>query len=238
MFLNWEHDMAEKNRYPQIPSTVWWGLWHALNRTPNAKFDAEFLGTTLDVQPVAAKAYVSELQNTGLLNDECTSTEIAKKWRLNETYSEAVDELLKKNYPQSLLDIVKGSNEVRQTAFNWFKRQGLGEGAAKNKSATFILIGSPIPGDYPQASSSRSAKSAATPTNKRTATRNSNTTKEAIDLAKQNSENQQAVDRSSQERVFGAMPLNINVQIHISAEAGSDQIESIFSAMKRYLYDK
>jgi hypothetical protein len=33
------------------------------------------------------------------------------------------------------------------------------------------------------------------------------------------------------------MPLNINVQIHISAEATGAQIESIFSAMRRYLYD-
>ena len=32
------------------------------------------------------------------------------------------------------------------------------------------------------------------------------------------------------------MPLNINVQIHISAEATGEQIESIFTAMRRYLY--
>jgi hypothetical protein len=34
-----------------------------------------------------------------------------------------------------------------------------------------------------------------------------------------------------------AFPLNVNVQIHISADAGTEQIESIFQAMRRYLYD-
>jgi hypothetical protein len=33
------------------------------------------------------------------------------------------------------------------------------------------------------------------------------------------------------------IPLNVNVQIHISADASGEQIESIFSAMRRYLYD-
>jgi|SRR3954452_4152889 hypothetical protein len=33
------------------------------------------------------------------------------------------------------------------------------------------------------------------------------------------------------------MPLNINVQIHISADASGEQIQTIFSSMRRYLYD-
>jgi peptide/nickel transport system substrate-binding protein len=33
------------------------------------------------------------------------------------------------------------------------------------------------------------------------------------------------------------VPLNINVQIHISADAGSEQIEAIFNAMRRYLHE-
>jgi hypothetical protein len=31
------------------------------------------------------------------------------------------------------------------------------------------------------------------------------------------------------------MPLNVNVQIHISADASSEQIEAIFANMKKYL---
>ena len=36
--------MADKTRYPQIPSTVWWGVRSILQRTPNATLDERLLG--------------------------------------------------------------------------------------------------------------------------------------------------------------------------------------------------
>ena len=74
--------MAEKNRYPQIPSTVWWGVRSIIQRTPNATIDERLLGVQLGVQEVAAKAYIGELRSVGILTDEYKVTPLAHKWRI------------------------------------------------------------------------------------------------------------------------------------------------------------
>ena len=88
-------EMADKVRYPQIPSTVWWGVHAILNKTPNATLDEKFLSIQLGVQPAAAKAYIAELVSVGILTEEFKATPLAMKWRLEGTYSAAVDELIK-----------------------------------------------------------------------------------------------------------------------------------------------
>ena len=106
-------------------------------------------------------------------------------------------------------------------------RDGLGSGTAGNKAATYLLISSNLPGESP-------SRGNAVP--QRTGT----------------GEGQQPAKRGAQKggrslagvkedmtpsHQSGPMPLNINVQIYISADATGEQIEFIFAAMRRYLYD-
>jgi hypothetical protein len=94
--------MADKNRYPQIPSTVWWGLRSILNRTPNATIDERLLGVQLRVQEAAARAYISELRSVGILTEEGKATQLAQRWRLDESYAGAVTDLIKASYPEGV----------------------------------------------------------------------------------------------------------------------------------------
>ncbi len=57
--------MAEKIRFPQIPSTVWWGVRSILQKTPNVTVDERLLSVQLGVQEAAARAYVNELRSVG-----------------------------------------------------------------------------------------------------------------------------------------------------------------------------
>jgi hypothetical protein len=213
--------MAEKVRYPQIPSTVWWGVRAILTKTPNTTLDERALAIELHVQESAAKQYVAELLSVGIINDDKKATPLALKWRLNEHYSSAAEELAASIYPQSLRDIAPPSEGNRQKAVSWFMQEGLGQGAATNKAATYFLIGSPLPNESPV----RSVEKSKAPT------KNASKREQVkVPLARAHMENPRA-------RQGSEIPLNVNVQIHISADATSDQIESIFSAMKRYLYD-
>lgn len=215
--------MADTSSYPQIPRPVWWGVRSVLQRSPGTTIDERLLGTQLNVQDVAARQYVAELKRVGILNDEGRATELAQQWRLDESYSEAVNSLLSNIYPQSLLQVAPPEDGDRAKAASWFQRGGLGEGTAKNKAATYLLIGSPNPDDVASRPSSTKPK----------ADKAASATK-AVGRTKQASPVEQA-PRVQHPR-SDAMPLNINVQIHISADATGDQIESIFSAMRRYLY--
>src|SRR6266478_6446475 len=115
--------MAEKNRYPQIPSTVWWGVRSILQRTPNATVDERFLSVQLGVQEAAARQYIAELKSVGILTDEGKATALAQKWRLDDTYAEAVGELLTSVYPEGLLQVAPPADADRQRIVSWFLRE-------------------------------------------------------------------------------------------------------------------
>jgi hypothetical protein len=214
--------MADKNSFPQIPSTVWWGMRAILQRTPNATIDDRYLGTHLDVQDAAARQYITELKRVGLLSDEGRATPVANKWRHDETYWEAVLEILQASYPDGLLQVAPPGEADRQKVVSWFAREGLGTGTANNKAATYLLIGSRAPNEPP---------SRTQPSEKKPGTVRSTSSKPP----RQKSDDSKT-DRLADGRI-DPIPLNVNVQIHISADASTDQIESIFAAMRRYLYE-
>lgn len=229
--------MAEKNRYPQIPSTVWWGVRSILNRTPNATLDERLLGVQLGVQEAAAKAYLNELRSVGIVTDEGKATPLAQRWRLDESYADAVGDLIKATYPEGLVHIAPPGDAERQKVVSWFQREGLGQGSAGNKAATYLLLSSPTPNEAPKATAKTGQADSATrarPARRQESNGNRPTSAgESQTSAHGGGERQNAPATRGPE----SFPLNVNVQIHISADAGTEQIESIFQAMRRYLYD-
>lgn len=216
--------MAEQNYFPQIPSTVWWGIRALLDKSPKTTFSEDVLGTELGVQPAAARQYISELRRVGILNEDNKATDLAGLWRLDESYLEAVEQLLA-IYPEGLRTVARSSAD-RAKAVEWFKRQGLGQGAAGNKAATYFLIMSPEPGASPPRTStprpSKAPPAKASPVaNKREKAGNAQITKDA--------------KKSEQEIFSGLFPVNLNLQIHISADATVEQIDAIFASMRKHL---
>jgi hypothetical protein len=147
--LTKEIKMADKNSYPQIPATVWWGMRGILQRTPSATIDERFLSVHLSVQEAAARQYLTELKRVGILTDEGKATPVAGRWRNDETYWSAVQEILKATYPPGLLQVAPPEDAERHRVTSWFAHEGLGSGTAGNKAATYILIASRTPNEAP-----------------------------------------------------------------------------------------
>jgi hypothetical protein len=229
--------MAEKARYPQIPSTVWWGVHAILNKTPNATLDERFLAIQLNVQPVAAKQYITELISVGILTEEFRATPLAMKWRLDASYHEAMKELVAKVYPKGLMDLAPPGEGNRAKAISWFLQEGFGQGTAGNKAATYLLLSSKVANEAPNRSANGRVSGDETKQSKASKTR-MQTDKKTKALRAARDSNTPLRDGGNSGGGVENIPLNINVQIHISADAGTEQIESIFSAMRRYLYDK
>lgn len=225
--------MAEKVSYPQIPSTVWWGVRGILQRSPGATIDERVLGVQLGVQEAAARQYLAELKRVGILTDENKATPLAQRWRLDDSYLEAVDELIAAAYPESLVHVAPPGEADRQKIVSWFLREGLGNGAAGNKAATYLLISSRTPNESP----SRSPNGRSKDEPKSTPTKASAPPPSPRAAATTGKSRIERVSAPSASRT-DAIPLNVNVQIHIGADAGAEQIETIFSAMRRYLYDE
>lgn len=227
--------MAEKQRFPQIPSTVWWGVRSILQKSPRATIDERMLGVQLAVQEAAAKQYLVELKSVGILDDDLRATELAGKWRLDDSYAEAVEALIVRNYPEGLVHLAHPSEGERQKIVSWFEREGLGRGAAGNKAATYLLIGSSLPSESPGKTNGQQGKSKAPTKTAASATSLATTTK-AVPKRSKPSVAVRKLDTGTRGE-SNLLPLNVNVQIHISADAGVDQINAIFAAMKRYLAD-
>lgn len=224
--------MADKNSFPQIPSTVWWGVRNILQRTPNATVDERMLSVQLQVQDAAARQYIVELRRAGILSDENKATPLAQKWRLDQTYQEAVDKILAETYPEGLLHVAPPGEADRQKVVTWFLHEGLGQGAAGNKAATYLLIGSREPNEPP----SRSAAIKTKPEGGAKQPKRATTTKSPPAPASKPLDDDRPPADPFRSRA-DAYPLNVNVQIHIGADAGAEQIETIFAAMRRYLHD-
>lgn len=223
--------MADSNSFPQLPSRVWWGVRAILNRTPRAVLDERFLSVELGVQETAARQYVAELKRAGILNDEGKATPLAQRWRIDDSYSEAVQEILSRSYPEGLLQVAPPGQADRSKIVAWFTREGLGAGTAANKAATYLLLGAAAPSE----STSRS-QGGAKPDSNRKIRKGENAKSQPLAA----SEVRSAAIRPpplSGTRASEPLPLNVNVQIHIGADASSDQIDNIFSAMRRYLYN-
>ncbi|AWC20611.1 hypothetical protein CO731_00051 [Aminobacter sp. MSH1] len=229
--------MAEKNKYPQIPSTVWWGTRAVINKTPSATIDERLLAVQLGVQEVAARQYISELKSVGILSDENKATALALKWRLEDGYAEAVNQLLERNYPEGLLHVAPPRDADRQKVVRWFQQEGLGQGAAGNKAATYLLIGSSSPNEAPGRTNGGRAREEAASRPQRKGTGDEKAFAASVGSTNVKTRGRDSATSRNQNNP-DAIPLNINVQIHISADAGTEQIESIFAAMRRYLYDK
>lgn len=108
--------------------------------------------------------------------------------------------------------------------------EGLGSGTAGNKAATYIMIAQSAAGEEINAKASTPARSRATAkgTIKKPAA-----TRPNIDAHNGNEMNNahNGFDQNDRQK---KPDLNINIQIHISADASSEQIDSIFSSMKSY----
>lgn len=220
--------MADKAAgFPQIPARVWWGVRDLLNRSPKMKFDDGSLAATLDVQPVAARQYLTELKRIGLLDEKGAATELGERWRHDEGYENVVDDILGASYPSGLVSIAPAGQAERSSVERWFSHAGLGSGTAKNKAGTYLMIANDRPGEIKVRSAPQRAEKP--PSERRVPT----PPKGATDKGGRKESNQQSGKRGP-----SSFPLNLNVQIHISADASTDQIETIFAAMKKYLHDE
>lgn len=217
--------MADRAGFPQIPRPVWYGVRTMFNKSLSRKLDENSLAASLDVQPSAARQYLVELKRVGLLTDDGAATDLAGKWRQDDLYAEATEEILRTAYPSSLVDLAPAGSADRAVVERWFKNQGLGEGTAKNKAATYLMIANGGIAFEPPVSSGESQRKPRL----RAPKSNEGSKGSSADVGETKGAGKPAV-------AMDVMPLNVNVQIHISADASSDQIEAIFSAMRNYLH--
>ena len=220
-----------KINLPQLPSTVWWKLRSKFQQTVPQKITDSYLASVLSVEPSAAKAYLRELRGLGLVQEDGTPTERAFHWREDATYATACSEIIENAYPQELREVAPPPKPDKTAVVSWMKRAArLGEGAAKNKAATYLLIAQ---GD-PDERTEQPARSNKQSKDKAKATRPTRSPATSVKRAVE-AESEPKKERPERSNLTIQPAVNINIQIHISPESSAEQIEAIFRSMSMHL---
>jgi hypothetical protein len=230
--------MAEEERttYPSIPVKKWWLLRNKFKQSiPNAVTPG-YLAATLEINQASAKANViPALVAFKIISQDGKPTERAKRWRDDEQYAAVCEQLRNEIYPTELLDALPPPSPNRESVERWIaSKTGVGQNAAGKMASTYLLLCEANPqvkSDISGASSTRTQKKLSK--SKQTASRPTKPTAEDMAGAMANGQ----VDLQQRRTAQQPEPsLHIDVQIHISPDASSDQIEQIFANMAKYLY--
>ncbi len=216
-----------------LPINHWWGLRKKFKQSIPGVVTDTYLATVLDMKVDSARANVLPfLRQLGIIDDEGKTGERAKLWRDDERYPDVCKEILQEVYPQELLEAVPDPDQDRARAERWFANHtGSGEAAAGRMASLYSVL---VQADASKAPEDRVRKIAQEqPTAKRE--------KKAPANEKQaKSEPVPARNPAAQGQV--AQPLapgiNINLQVHISADSTPDQIDQIFASMAKHIYQR
>ncbi|MFL5799326.1 MAG: DUF5343 domain-containing protein [Actinomycetota bacterium] len=221
--------------YPYLPSKNWWDLRRKFQQTMPQRVDAGYLQTVLDVGEGHARNLIPQLRQIGLIDDNNRTTPLANDWRDDETYAQACRQIVDRVYPQDLTDALPPPNPDPGAAARWFMRTlGVGQSAATKLASFYRLVAS---GDVAGQQTERRARETSGNGAKRSTAKRQ--TAQPRTRRATASGSGTGTEAATVERKGTAVPsLHIDVQVHIPPDATPEQIDIIFAAMAKHLYDK
>lgn len=215
--------MAEekKGNFPLLPVTNWWALRKRFKQTIPSSVTVSYLSTVLSVGEKSAGNLIPAFRQIGLIDQEGKPLERATKWRDDQQYAEVCQSIKQEIYPQELVEAIPSPLEDRSPVERWFaNRTGLGQ-AAVRRMATFYLL---LCEADPSKESEKGAPVVKPQQQKQ---------KKEPQLPQRPKRKDAGTGEFGREYAFPA--LNINVQVHISPEATTTQIDQIFASMAKHL---
>lgn len=220
---------GSKASYPMLSNANWWKIRDKFQVSLPSKVTPSYLVSLLDLKDdkSATSNVLTPMKSLGLLDEEGQPTELAKAWRLDDSYEEACNDMLERVYPDELLDLLPEKEIDKTIAQNWFMKSGVGKTAAEKMYRLFSLLKE---SDLSKRNIGSEKKKV---TRQAKATTKSRQNEGKPGESESESPSPTVADHSK--RVVDPS-VHIDLQIHISPESSQDQIEAIFSSMAKYLY--
>lgn len=228
--------MAEtKKNFPMLPVGHWWTLRKKFKQSIPGVVTDNYLATILSMSIESARANVLPfLKPLGIIDDEGRTTEQAKLWRDDGHYPEVCKAIAATVYPKELIDAVPNPRDSRDAAKRWFANHtGSGDSACSRMAALYTVLIEADPAMQPDGKSTKpKERTQKTPPVKASAPSKAARPAPAVAAS-------QGAPSMSPPAIRSEGPdVSINLQIHISADASSDQIEQIFAAMAKHIYKR
>ena len=221
---------TQKMTFPTMPVGHWGALREKFKQTIPGIVTDNYLSSVLQMTVSSARTNIlPSLRSVGLIDENGKPTDLAKKWRDDHEYPTVCSQIRKSVYPQELLDAIPGPTVDRAGCTRWFANHtGAGQGAIGKMVAFYSLVteANPAKSDKRTDTPKPTAKKLSSSKPNRVAKLNTGTesvvSPEAVDTKHKQGNIQPAI--------------HLNLQIHISADASSEQIDKIFESMAKHLY--
>lgn len=226
--------MADKEKvvsYPRLPLGAWWALRKKFVQSMPGVVTTSYLAPVLNMKEDSARANVLPfLKVLGIIDTEGKVTDLAKRWRDDKQYPAVCKEMLESVYPEELRHIATNVSQ-REQAVSWFaNKTGMGRVAARMMTSLYVVLLEADPSKQPGVKTEK--KTTPTVSQKKAEKEHHVPTPPPLvppaPLAPQGTQNSS-----------GQLPgININLEIHISADSTPEQIEKIFESMSKHIYQR
>lgn len=235
---------------PSFPAKHWFNLRKQFQKAIPKEVTPSYLATVLDMQEISAKNNIHRpMKIIGLISQDNKPTELANRWRHDDEYKDVCAEIVNNIYPQGLKDAFQNpTNDDFQRVKSWFSRNmSVGEAAADKMASLFILLHEADLSKVEDYTRNRKGNSENNSkplrlSGKKTKAENGSFNSQIKSSARGQNDYESADDKTANDaRPQPAAPnslnpsLHIDLQIHISPESSTDQIDAIFSSMAKYL---
>jgi len=221
--------------FQMLPVAHWWNLREKFKQSIPGIVTDNYLAATLNMKPDSARANVRPfLKDLGLIDDEGKTQDLARTWRDDSQYADACRQMRDRLYPEELISAFPKPSEDRAGVERWFANHtGKGQTAVRRMASIYAVIAEADISKRPE------TKAKVEPRPKPKAGGRTRATKETVTpVSPAVSQPESAAPTPPPADGLPAPELNINVEIHISADATPDQIDKIFESMAKHIYRK
>ncbi len=230
--------MAEKQIYPMISEKSWWQLRNQFKKTIPSAVNVSYLKSLLSLNSdQSARNILAPLRQMGIIDADGKPQPRATDWRSDAKYADVCATIISEIYPQELLDIFPDTQIDTATAKSWFMDTcSLGDNAAGKITLTFSMLKS---GQIKTDADVAKAPTTTQKPKKNKAPKNIPTDSGAVPVSAPSTPTSAANTSRNAGFTSCATPsVHIDLQIHISPDASSEQIDSIFASMAKHLYGR
>ncbi|MGZ8175103.1 MULTISPECIES: DUF5343 domain-containing protein [Methylobacter] len=228
--------------FPMIADSSWWKLRVLFRRKVPTIVTPTYLATALSMGEASARAnLIGPFKKIGIIDDDGKPTDLAHDWRDDHKYASVCETLIETCYPQELKDLFHSPDANIQRLTNWFmSHTRCGEPTAKKYARFYLLL---LKADFKEAEIATNNKEQKVKAVTKSSEKNkpllvTPATSQQQEVVLQNPAIVAPAQTSVVPRMLNNSPeLHINIQLHISPESSTEQIDKIFESMSKHLKD-
>jgi hypothetical protein len=235
--------MADKTIFPMIPESNWWKLRDQFKKTMPPTVNNVYIKSLLSLATTnAASNIIRPLKQLKLIDEEGKPTQRAIEWRNDAKYADICQQIIDEIYPEGLRSLYSGKDIDKAACKEWFlNATTLGASAASSSAAMYILLNDKTPKSSAEFSKPKKVTTKVTTPKSMVSPIIETKNKDVVDTETKDdkAEISQSIPNVttpvSTTSSGKQLSLHIDLQIHISADASSEQIDQIFASMAKHI---